>query len=145
MRNTPAKFGGRKSKYAPEYCDKIVEWSSEGLSIKECLHRIGISTATCTVWAKDHAEWRDAMDRAHIAWHSWYMQFGRRHLESTKDDELIINVPIYIYLGKSIGKLYDTRDHISIDHQLTAEQVDNLSDDDIDRLLTGRRVDANSA
>jgi transposase len=58
----PAKRG-QPTKYRPEYCEKVVAWGKEGLSIAQMCAEIGVTYNTIQVnWPKAFPEFKEAME-----------------------------------------------------------------------------------
>ena len=53
-----------QSKYDPEYCDRIVEWGTEGATFNIICQRLGISTTTGLNWVKKYPAFAEARETA---------------------------------------------------------------------------------
>lgn len=71
--------GGRPSEYRPEYCELLLEITSqEGISLTAFAGVIGVARDTVYEWNKAHAEFSDACSRAkamRLLW--WERKLGR--------------------------------------------------------------------
>jgi hypothetical protein len=62
----PARMG-RKSLFRPEYCDKLLQLCSDGLSFSACAAEFGISRRTLYLWAETIPEFARAKEVAEAA------------------------------------------------------------------------------
>lgn len=63
---------GRPSLYRDEYCDEIVAFCQDGLSITAFAGSIGVNRDTISQWAKDHDEFSVAVKNAKSACAYWW-------------------------------------------------------------------------
>lgn len=67
-----AKKTGRPTKYLPEYCDKLIEHMSSGLSFETFAAKIKVNRDTLYAWEKKHKAFSDAkkvgIDQGQLVW-----------------------------------------------------------------------------
>ena len=51
---------GRPTKYKPEYCEKLIEHMSQGLSFESFAGEVNVSRSTIYLWADEHPDFSDA-------------------------------------------------------------------------------------
>lgn len=56
--------GGRPTKYNPDFCDKLIDWMSEGMSFKSFAGEVDVCFDTLYEWEKQHPEFSDSKKRA---------------------------------------------------------------------------------
>jgi len=66
---------GRPTEYRPEYCDKIIEFMSEGKSIVQFAASLKVAESTIYEWAKVNPEFSKAKNIAITASEAWNEQF----------------------------------------------------------------------
>jgi hypothetical protein len=71
---------GRPSLYNPAYCEKVVEWGREGMSLVEIACEIGVVRQTLYDWEQAHPEFLDALTRARAECQAWWERQGRVNL-----------------------------------------------------------------
>lgn len=59
--NTSKHPGGRPTEYKEEYCEKVIEYMTQGDSKTAVAARLGIAKDTLYEWAKIHKEFSDAI------------------------------------------------------------------------------------
>lgn len=76
---------GRPTKYDPSYCDRVVEFGEEGMSVVEMASELGVSRNTLeTTWTLAHPEFLEAMGIARDRSQAWWEKQGRIHLTADK-------------------------------------------------------------
>lgn len=74
----PKGPGGRPSLYRPEYCERVLEFGREGMSVVEMAAEIGVSrNALEERWPEAHEEFREAFARARELSQAWWERQGR--------------------------------------------------------------------
>ena len=63
---------GRPSSYDPGYCDAVVEFGREGLSLTGFAVKLGVSKQTVYNWMDEHPEFMDAIEKARAAAQEWW-------------------------------------------------------------------------
>jgi hypothetical protein len=56
--------GGRPSQYRPEYCQAVIDFTSQGFSLTAFAGSIRVAKDTVYEWIKVHAQFSDAVARA---------------------------------------------------------------------------------
>lgn len=69
--------GGRPSDYDPAFCEKVVEWGSQGKSRTWIAATLGKHKDTIYAWMKEHQEFSDAMERARLLEQLWWEDAGQ--------------------------------------------------------------------
>ena len=69
--------GGRPTLYRPEYCDTVVTLATEGMSLTEMAHELGVVRDTLYEWDRVHPEFSAALTRARVASQAWWERQGR--------------------------------------------------------------------
>lgn len=76
---------GRPSLYREDYCAKVVELGSEGMSVVEMAAEIGVARNTLeTEWPGKHPEFLEAFTRARELSQAWWERTGRENLLADK-------------------------------------------------------------
>lgn len=57
----------RPSKFQSKFCDQLVKHCEQGFSFESFAHRISVSDRTLRNWREEHADFREAQDRAKAA------------------------------------------------------------------------------
>ena len=73
---------GRPSKYNPEYCDLIVAWGRQGLSITQMADKLGIGRQSMYDWKAKHAAFSYAYVLAREGAEAHYARVGRANMFS---------------------------------------------------------------
>lgn len=74
----PKGPGGRPSLYRPEYCERVLEFGREGMSVVEMAAEIGVSRNSLEErWPAAHEEFREAFARARELSQAWWERQGR--------------------------------------------------------------------
>ena len=74
---------GRPPKYDPAYCMKVLEWGAQGKSRTWIAAAIGVDRDTIYEWAKQYAEFSDAITRAKALEQKWWEDAGQTNLTTT--------------------------------------------------------------
>jgi transcriptional regulator with XRE-family HTH domain len=72
--------GGQPTKYDSAICEGFEKRFEKGQSILEVAVSLGVTRQTLYNWAKDHAEFFDALTRAREVSQAWWEKQGREHL-----------------------------------------------------------------
>lgn len=74
---------GAESKYDPRFCDVVVRMGGSGASETEmAVNGCGVVRATMRRWAKEHAEFGEALSFAREASLAWWETTGRARLRT---------------------------------------------------------------
>ncbi len=86
---TPKTPGsGRRSKYTPEYGERLKDLMSEGLCLQEVCKELKISWGTFHTWKNKHAEFAQAVEEGKAKVIAWSIKHYRDHLISQADTKL---------------------------------------------------------
>jgi hypothetical protein len=70
--------GGRPTLYDPEYCEAVVGYGREGMSVVEMAAEIGVARNTLeTEWPSAHPEFLEAFTHARQLSQAWWERTGR--------------------------------------------------------------------
>lgn len=75
--NKPKRLEGRPSEYRPEYCQKLIEWMSEGRSFGTFGTTIDVTEETLGQWVVKHPAFAEAKAKAKIAERQWWETVAR--------------------------------------------------------------------
>lgn len=96
---------GRPTKYKPEYCERIIELSSDGKSIAQCCADLKISRDTWHEWKKNHTDFSDAVKKAEQLRETWWTQMGLAAMtgKAKVNGEIVkVNSTMFIWLSKNV-------------------------------------------
>ncbi len=68
---------GQPSKYKPEYCEAIIDYCKDGLTLTCFAAEIGVCRDTVNEWAAVHPEFSDAKKKAQEASERWWLRLGQ--------------------------------------------------------------------
>ena len=68
---------GRPSKYKPEFCEQVIEYGKEGMSLHEMALELDICYDTLNEWRKEKPEFSDAVKKALTYSQGWWERLGR--------------------------------------------------------------------
>lgn len=71
---------GRPTKYNPAFCARVIELGQEGCGKAEIASELDVTRETVNEWAKAHADFSDALQRAHDHSLAWWEKQGRTNL-----------------------------------------------------------------
>lgn len=74
---------GRPTKYDPAFCDRVIELGKEGCGKAEISAELDVTRETVNDWIKAHAEFSDAMQRAHDFSLAWWEKQARSNLATS--------------------------------------------------------------
>lgn len=69
---TPARAGGRPSKYDPAFCDAVIEFMQDGYSVTAFAGSIGVSRQTIYNWMDENPAFFDAVKQGMAASAVWW-------------------------------------------------------------------------
>lgn len=69
---------GRPTLYRPEYCDRVIEFCTDGKSLTAFAGEIGVGRRTISLWRTAHAEFDDACEVAKARACAWYEEQLRK-------------------------------------------------------------------
>lgn len=72
-----AHAGGRPSEYKQEYCEKVIEYMTQGDSKVAVAAKLGIARDTLYQWAKEHKEFSDTIKRGLDLSQVWWEDLGK--------------------------------------------------------------------
>ncbi len=102
---------GRPSLYRPEYCQKVLELGSVGMSVVEMAAEIGVSRNTMeTLWPAAHPEFLEALGEARDRSQAWWENQGRLNLAADKFQTALYNRSMAARFPR------DWRENKAIDH-----------------------------
>jgi hypothetical protein len=73
---------GRPSHYKEEYCEKIIEYFREGMSIEEICYELNIAKQTFYNWCENYPEFKQAKNIGVDLSCGWWKKQGRKQLEN---------------------------------------------------------------
>ena len=73
---------GRPTDYLPEYCDRVISYCAQGLSLTAFAGNISVSRSTITQWMENHPEFSSACKTA-MAKRSEYLEISMLDREAT--------------------------------------------------------------
>lgn len=131
---------GRPTKYRKAYCDKVVELGKQGKSKAQMALELNVCRDTLDEWCRVHQEFSDAITRARdyaLAWWEEKAQLG-------------IEFPTAAFNAALYGKVMAARfpedyrdrsqvDNISSDGSMSPRNLDDLTDEQLAAIATGRR------
>lgn len=68
---------GRPSKYKPEFCEQVIEYGKEGMSLHEMALELDICYDTLNEWCKEKPEFSEAVKKARSYSQGWWEKLGR--------------------------------------------------------------------
>lgn len=68
---------GRPSNYDPAYCDLVVEYGRQGMSLVEIASELKVSRTSMYDWAQKNPEFSTALTRAREESQAWWERVGR--------------------------------------------------------------------
>jgi Helix-turn-helix domain of resolvase len=80
----PRPGEGRPTLYKPEYCQRLIDLLSEGLSFAACAGEFSVSRQTIYDWSEEHPEFLDAKSIGEAKTQLWW---ERRNLAFAKGGE----------------------------------------------------------
>lgn len=132
--NMTKKKTGRPSKYRPEYCQKLIDHMSEGLSYETFGATIGVCKSTVYLW-EENEEFSEAKS---VAWQLYQLFWERMGVYGSKGDLKGFNSTSYIYNMKCRFRKSDTFGNdpdSNIKVTITPERVSELSEKELDERL----------
>lgn len=100
---------GRPSLYKPEYCEKLIEHMSSGLSFETFGASIDVCRATVFNWVNEHPEFLDAKKKAFDKCQIFWEKIGVEGIWDTKEKSL--NTGNYVFQMKNRFKWNDRVEH----------------------------------
>ena len=80
---------GRPTKYKSEYCEKVVELMSKGMSKNEVAANLGVDQVTLYNWADKHIPFFKAIKRGEQLSLAWWESEGRRSLREKEFNHVL--------------------------------------------------------
>jgi len=109
---------GRPTKYKPEYCDRLIEWMSKGMSFETFGHEVGVVKDTLYGWVREYPEFSDAKKRAFLAAQVFWEKMAIDHMVSPNgEDGFTFNTSSWIFNMKNRFKWRDRVEHTGDDHK----------------------------
>jgi transposase len=97
----PAKHpGGRPTVYKPEYCQKVIDFMSQGYSLEAFAGSIGHHKQTVYEWRNKHPEFGDAIMRAFESCRLYWEKIGMQGVYSN-DENAKFNATAWIFNMKN--------------------------------------------
>lgn len=107
-----------RTTYRSEYCDKLVEMASKGLSVRAFAATIEVSYSTLYRWAAEIPEFKEAMEIAEMKRHLFYEVTALRNITNRE-----FNNQLFIRLAQTIGRWKDEDERPQVEGQ-SAEHID---------------------
>ncbi len=113
----PANPVGRPTIYKQEYCQKLIDHMSKGLSFESFGATMGIARDAVYEWAKKHPEFAEAKAAALDASLLWWEQQGQKGMWVDKDGP-VLNNTIWVFSMKNRHGWRDKQD-VDVKHEDT--------------------------
>ena len=75
---------GRPTKYAPSYCEKVIEWGKAGKSRTWIASELEITRETLYDWMRTYPIFSDALTRAKLFEQRWWEDKGQEGVDADK-------------------------------------------------------------
>lgn len=75
---------GRPTEYREEFCEMVIPWLKEGMSIEEIGLELDVGYTTVFLWMEQHPEFMNAIKKGREFSKAWWVKRGRTDLENTK-------------------------------------------------------------
>ncbi len=131
----PKGPGGRPSLYRPEYCERVLEFGREGMSVVEMAAEIGVSrNALEERWPEAHEEFREAFARARELSQAWWERQGRVGLTAERFNAQVYSRSMAARFPKDWRESKEQRvtgadgGAVQIENGLTPDQLASLTD-----------------
>lgn len=98
---------GSKPRYKKEYCQKLIDYMSEGLSFDSFGAEVKVSRVTLYNWIEKYPEFQDAKSEGEMRSLQWWEKIGRSGMVGKIKG---FNPAIYIFSMKSRFAKYGWRD-----------------------------------
>jgi len=98
---------GSKPRYKKEYCQRLIEYMSEGLSFDSFGAEVKVSRVTLYNWVEKYPEFQDAKSEAEMRSLQWWEKVGRSGMLGKIKG---FNPAIYIFSMKARFAKYGWRD-----------------------------------
>ena len=99
---------GRPTKYKPEMCADVVRLMGEGLSKRACCGEFGITEETLYAWAREKAEFSEALKKGEQACARWWERKGRDAVDGKIEG---FNATAFVWMTKNVLKWTDRMEH----------------------------------
>jgi len=137
------KGPGGPTKYKPEYCEKLIEHMSEGLSYEAFAALIGVHRSILYDWEKSHPEFSEAKDVGFGKSLLFWEKLGRDNILNTSESfgegqssSKSLNGSVWIFNMKNRFRWRDKQpDEIDTIVNNNNSNVQNISDADLDSKL----------
>jgi hypothetical protein len=131
----PKGPGGRPSLYRPEYCERVLEFGREGMSVVEMAAEIGVSRNSLEErWPEAHEEFREAFARARELSQAWWERQGRVGLTAERFNAQVYSRSMAARFPKDWRESKEQRvtgadgGAVQIENGLTPELMQELAD-----------------
>jgi len=131
----PKGPGGRPSLYRPEYCERVLEFGREGMSVVEMAAEIGVARSTLEeAWPAAHAEFSEAFARARELSQAWWERQGRVGLTAERFNAQVYSRSMAARFPKDWRESKEQRvtgadgGAVQIESGLTPDQLASLTD-----------------
>lgn len=131
----PKGPGGRPSLYRPEYCERVLEFGREGMSVVEMAAEIGVARSTLEeAWPAAHEEFSEAFARARELSQAWWERQGRVGLTAERFNAQVYSRSMAARFPKDWRESKEQRvtgadgGAVQIESGLTPDQLASLTD-----------------
>lgn len=116
----------RPTKYDPEYCERAIEFMSEGYSTKAFAGSIGVSLSTVYKWMEEYPEFSESIKAAQAAGAMWWEK-TLRQVASTGDGNA--SAAIFGVKNRSQEEWKDKieQDHTSSDGSMSPTRIELIA------------------
>lgn len=74
--------GGRPTLYKSEYCDQVIGFLNEGMSIASIARELQVAKKTLYNWMEEHEEFLHAVKKGIDFSQGWWEEHGRKQLQN---------------------------------------------------------------
>lgn len=108
---------GRPTKYAPEYCQGVIDHMAGGASLTSFAAEVGVARSTINVWMEHNPEFSESVKIAKAKCAAWWEQLGRSGAQGGE-----VNPTLVIFGLKNMAA-DDWRDRKELDHQSSDQSM----------------------